>query len=241
MNKQDENKLVMMKALLSFLKLNRAIWENSVSFTAAVQELENLILGIESIRQSTDVDQSGQVAEKRTLKANLVNKDFEIVSQIYAMACKTKNQVLQGRIGFSKSDLEGQRDGELVSTTNMIIELASAILEDLVTYDVTAAELEALGEIKLRYEDSLSAPRLSVTERKANNKKLKELMGSSNTLLNDQLKRLVVRYQSTNPDFYNRYLATSKVVDYGLRHEKPENPEDPATPTESAKQLIGQS
>ena len=241
MNKQDENKLVMMKALLSFLKLNRAIWENSVSFTEAVQELENVILGIESIRQSTDVDQSGQVAEKRTLKANLVNKDFEIVSQIFAMACKTKNQVLQGKIGFTKSDLEGQRDGELVSTTNMIIELASAILEDLVTYDVTAAELKLLMEIKEKYENSLSAPRLSVTERKANNKKLKELMSSSNTLLNDQLKRLVVRYQSTNPDFYNRYLATSKVVDYGLRHEKPENPEDPATPAEPVKQLIGQS
>lgn len=241
MNKQDENKLVMMKALLSLLKLNRAIWEGSAPFAAAVEDLENLILGIESLRQSTDVDQSGQVAEKRTLKANLVNKNFEIISQIYAMACKTKNQVLQARIGFSKSELEGQRDGELVSTTNMVLELASSILDDLVTYDVTAAELEALGEIKVRYENSLSVPRLSVTDRKANNAKLKELMGNSKTVLNDQLKRLMVRYQSTNPDFYNRYLATSKVVDYGLRHDKPENPDGPATPAEPVKQLIGQS
>jgi hypothetical protein len=241
MNKQDENKLVMMKALLSFLKLNRAIWEGSAPFAAAVEELEILILGIESLRQSTDVDQSGQVAEKRTLKVNLVNKNFEIVSQIFAMACKTKNQVLQARIGFSKSELEGQRDGELVSTTNMVLELASSILEDLVTYDVTAAELEVLGEIKERYENSLSVPRLSVTDRKANNAKLKELMGNSKTLLNDQLKRLMVRYQSTNPDFYNRYLATSKVVDYGLRHDKPENPDGPATVAEPIKQLSWQS
>ena len=230
MNKQDENKLVMMKALLSFLKLNRAIWENSVSFTAAVQELENLILGIESLRQSTDVDQSGQVAEKKTLKANLVDTNFEIISQIYAMACKTKDQVLQRKIGFSKSDLEGQRDGELVSTTNMVIELAGSILESLVTYEITPAELVLLGEIKERYENSLSAPRLSVTDRKANNKKLKELMSNSKSVLNDQLKRLMVRYKSTNPDFYNRFMAISKVVDYGLRHDKPDNPDGPAQP-----------
>lgn len=230
MNKQDENKLVMMKALLSFLKLNRSIWENSVPFAAAVEELEMLIVEIESLRQSTDVDQSGQVAEKKTLKANLVNKNFEITSQVYAMACKTKDQILQRKIGFSKSDLEGQRDGELVSTTNMVIELASSILESLETYDVTAAELELLGEIKERYENSLSAPRLSVTDRKANNGKLKELMSNSTALLNDQLKRMMVRYQSTNPDFYNRFVATSKVVDYGLRHDKPENPDGPAQP-----------
>lgn len=228
MNKQDENKLVMMKALLSFLKLNRTIWEGSVPFAAAVEELETLILEIESLRQSTDVDQSGQVAEKRTLKSNLVNKNFEIISQVYAMACKTKDQVLQAKIGFSKSELEGQRDGELVSTTNMVIELAGSILEKLVAYDITAAELEALGEIKVRYENSLSAPRLSVSERKVNNGKLKGLMmRNSKEVLNDQLQRLMVRYQTNNPDFYAGYLNASKVVDYGIRHEKQEVPGTP--------------
>lgn len=59
---------------------------------------------------------------------------------------------------------------------------------------------------------------------------MKELMSNSTALLNDQLKRLVVRYQSTNPDFYDRFVATSKVVDYGLRHDKPENPDGPAQP-----------
>jgi len=96
----------MMKSLLSYLRLNRAIWENSVPFVAAVNELENLIASIESTWRSTDVDQSGLVAEKRNLKANLVNSVFAISSQMYAMASKTKDLVLQGKVKFSKSELE---------------------------------------------------------------------------------------------------------------------------------------
>jgi len=222
MTKQDENKLVMMKALLSFLKLNRAIWENSVPFTAAVIELENLIVSIETTRQSTDVDQSGLVAEKKTLKTSLVNKIFAISSQVYAMAGKTKDQILQVKVSFTRSELEGQRDGELPTTAKTVYDLANAKLADLVTYDVTAAALDSLSELTERYKNSLSSPRISVSERKANNAKLKGLFTDAKVLLNEQLKRQMVRYENSNPDFYAGYLNASKVVDYGIRHEKPE-------------------
>ena len=220
MDKRDENKLVTMKALRSYLNLNNAIWGTSEPMTAAVTELENLIGLIETIRKSTDVDQSGLVTEKRTIRANVVNKTFELVSQMYAMASKTKNNVLLSKISFSRSDLDGQRDGELASTCRTTLDLARENLEGLVTYDVTAPGLETLDGLIGKYEKSLPTPRLSVTERKANNEKMKGLFRSSKEVLNDQIKRLMTRYQEPNPDFYAGYLNASKVVDYGIRHEK---------------------
>lgn len=232
MNKQDENKLVTMKALLTYLKQNKSIWKNSEPMTAAVTELEELIGLIETVRKSTDVDQSGLVIEKQTIRANVVNKTFELISQMYAMASKTKNQVLLAKISFSKSDLDGQRDGELASTCRTVLDLARENLEGLVTYDVTAPGLETLDSLIGKYEESLPTPRLSVTERKANNEKMKGLFRSSKDVLNDQIKRLMTRYQEPNPDFYAGYINASKVVDYGIRHEKPE---DDTTPDEPAQ------
>ncbi len=230
MNKQDENKLVTMKALLTYLKQNNAIWKNSEPMAAAVADLENLIVQIETIRKSTDVDQSGLVIEKHTIRTSVVNKTYELVSQMYAMASKTKNLVLQAKISFSRSELDGQRDGELASTSKTVVDLARENLEGLVTYDVTAAGLETLDSLIMRYEKSLPTPRLSVSERKANNEKMKGLFRSSKDILNDQIKRLMTRYQEPNPDFYTGYLNASMVVDYGTRHDKLEGPESPATP-----------
>lgn len=227
MNKQHENKLVTMKALLSYLKLNKSIWQSSVPLAAAVTELENLIGLIETIRKSTEMDQSGLVVEKRTLRTSLVNKTFEVTSQLYAMACKTKDQVLQAKVDFSKSELEGQRDGELASTSKTVVDLARSFLDALISYDVTAPELDILDSLIARYENSLPTPRLSVSERKANNEKMKGLFRSSKEILNDQIKRLMTRYQEPNPDFYAGYLNASMVVDYGTRHDKPEEPDTP--------------
>lgn len=227
MNKQDENKLVMMKALLSFLKLNQVVWQNSQPFVSAVNELNNLIAAIELTRQSTDVDQSGLVTEKRTYRTNLANHSFEIASQIYAMACQTKDQVLQAKVNFSKSELEGQRDGELASTSKTILALGRTYLQALIPYGITDAELNILEELIQTYESSLPTTRISVSERKANNEKLKGLFISSKLILKDQISRMMVRYQSSNPDFYAGYLSASKVVDYGIRHEKPIAPEMP--------------
>jgi len=228
MTKQQKNKLVMMKSLLSYLRLNRAIWENSVPFVAAVNELENLIASIESTWRSTDVDQSGLVAEKRNLKANLVNSVFAISSQMYAMASKTKDLVLQGKVKFSKSELESMRDGELPTAAKTISDLARILLKELASYDVTAAGLDALDELTNHYNASLSVPRNSVSERAANNIKLKGLFTVSNDLLNKQLKPQMIRYEISNPEFYLGYLNASKIVDYGTRHEKPEEEVTPS-------------
>ena len=224
MNKQDENKFAMMKALLSFLKINQTIWQESVSFSAAVEELENLIAQIEETRQSIDVDQTGLVSEKKSLKTTVVNSTFRLASQLYAMASKTNNRVLQAKVDFPKSELERQRESELVSTSKNVSDLARTNLPSLTTYQVNELMLDDHDNLISEYENSLPTARLSVTERKANNEKIRTLFDSSKTVLNDQLKRMMLNYEVSSPDFYAGYVNTSKVVDYGIRHEKPEAP-----------------
>ena len=189
--------------------------------------LDELTALIELTRQSTDLNQSGLVDLKKSLKANVVKAAFHIESQLFALASKTNDLVLKGKVGLPKSELETQRDGELASTCKNIASICRTYLAALAVYGITGKEVVEFEALIASYENSLSLPRSSVSERKANNVKLKGLFTDSKVLLNEQLKRLMTRYESSNPDFYTGYLNAATVVDYGIRHEKPEMPDQP--------------
>jgi hypothetical protein len=229
MNKQNENTLVMLKALLSFLKLNQAIWQNSQPYQEAVAELERLIAEIEQTQQITELDQSGLSKRKKALKAKLVDLALDLASQIYALASKMQDQVLQKQVKFTKSDLEGQRESELANTSKIFLGLGQTHAVALLAYGIDDAYLASFDELITSYKNSLPDRRLSVTERKTNNEKLKTLFAQAKQLLKNQLNPMTLRFKESYPDFYNGYLNTSKVVDYGVRYEddKDEDNEKP--------------
>jgi hypothetical protein len=194
-------------------------------FAEAVAELETLIAGIDAIWQSTDEDQSGLVIEKNSIKVEVIDDDFEIASQLFAMASKTGDNTLKSKVNYQKSEFVGMRDAELTVNSKSILGFARAYITALSPYNITENRLAQFEALIARYENSLPVARVSVSERKADNAKLKELLAHSKVLLKDQVKRMMSSFVKTNPDFYAGYVNASKVVDYGTRYEKEVVPE----------------
>lgn len=222
MIKRFENKLVMLKALLKLLKLNRSLWQDFLPFVNAVNELESLVAQIEATRLITDANNSGIVDEKTDLQNLLINKAFEIASMLHAMASSTKNQVLLKKVDFPISELQRQRDGELGSTCKGIEALARENMPALVGYPVSPPELDGFATQIEQYVAGLPNHRVSVSERKAANEKLKDFFKMADDVLINQIDRMMFRFSTTAPDFYASFLNARKVVEYGIRHEKPE-------------------
>ena len=231
MIKRLENKMMMLKAVLKLLKSKRSLWKDTVPFVNAVNQLEALIAEIEATRMITDEDNTGLVAEKTALRNSLITKAFEIVSMLHAMASSTKNNILLGKVSFPISELQRQRDRELASTCKGIASIAREHLPSLDGYSITEPELVGFDEQISAYEGDLPNHRVSVSERKAANAKLKDLYKETDDVLVSQLDRLMFRFSTAKPDFYAAYLNARKVVDYGVRHDKPEDDEtDPNQP-----------
>jgi len=222
MIKRFENKMVMVKALLRLLRLNQPLWQDSVPISNAVNELEGLIAQIEATRLITDANHTGMITEKTNLQNSLITKAFEISSMLHALASSSKNLILLKKVDFPISELQRQRDGELASMCKGIATLTHEYMPALVDYPVTEAELEGFEELTAEYESGLPNHRVSVSERKAANEKLKDLFKMADVVLINQIDRLMFRYSTTAPDFYASYQNARKVVDYGIRHEKPE-------------------
>lgn len=221
MNKQDENTLKMLKALLSFLEENKTIWQNSEPFSAAVAALKSMVEEIDYLRGITGIDLSGRVDEKNTFRKAVQEGTLALASQIYAMAAAKKDKVLMKEVNFSKSDLDSQRDDELVATCITIIAIARANLTDIAKYNITETGLVALEEQNADYNASITSPRKSVSNRKVQNERLQALIADTKTLLKDQLNRMAINYAKTEPIFYAAYMNTKSVVNYGTRYEKP--------------------
>jgi len=78
------------------------------------------------------------------------------------------------------------------------------------------------------HPDNLTTGRVSVSERKAANEKLKIVFLQVDALLKKQLDRIVVRYRTNEPEFYQIYQNARHIVNYGVRHKKPKEPEKEA-------------
>jgi len=230
MNKRFENKMIMLKAVLKLLKLNKKIWNASEPLSAAIAELEDLIGQIEKIQQLTGEDNSGLSTTKKLQKDALAKQAFELASILFAMATRTKDLVLLAKVDFPISELQHLRDGELATKCKTISELGRSNLTQITGYGSSEEKLNMLDAQIVQYKTSLPARRLSVSELKAANRKLKELLKQTTDLVNDQIDRMLVPFETSEPDFSTKYQNARKVVAYGTRYEKQAEPLDIKTP-----------
>jgi hypothetical protein len=76
------------------------------------------------------------------------------------------------------------------------------------------------------FADCLPSKRISASERKAANEKLKDLFLQVDDLLKNQLDRLMVPFRKSQPDFYASYQNARRIVNYGIRHKTTKEPEN---------------
>lgn len=228
MENRIENLLRMFNAVLQYLKQNPAAWPENEPVGVVLEEMAIRVGQVESTRQMVDTDQSGVTREKTAFKAELTEATLALASVIYAMAVRTNNLLLQGKTNLRESDLTRLSEAGLATVAKNVLDLANENLDQLAPYQVTAETVANQETILKNYKDSLAIPRATVAERKAANEKIKTLVKQTSQLLDSQLDRLMMPYKKTNPDFYHGYKNARKIVDYGIRHEKPEDPETPA-------------
>jgi len=225
MLKRLENKLVMYHAVQSHLERNKSVWTSVPAMVTTISDFELLLAEIKNYRKLTSENKKGITQQKATQQALVIEHAYELSSALYAMAIKKNDVILAAKVDFTETDLLKKRDDNLVTTCRNIVEFASEHLAELNVYRVTGDELIALEENINRFAENLTTGRVSVSEQKAANKKMKIVFLQVDALLKKQLDRIMVRYRKTEPDFYEKYQNLRRIVNYGVRHEKPKEPE----------------
>lgn len=226
MQKRLANKLRMYHALQSMLANYKTNWEAVQAIGNAIQAFEELLKEIEACDTITSENKKGETIYKKEIRLRVIERTIEISSILSALILQSNEQYVGAKLDYSKSKLVKMRDMQLEITCSTIADQATEHLMLLATAGITAADIEELKTDIKTFGDVLPLQRISVTERKVVNEKLKDLFAQTDALLKNQLDRLMLRYKQTQLQFYSNYKTSRHVINYGVRHKKEKREEE---------------
>lgn len=212
MTTNQEIKLNMYLAVRNFVNANEAITKDLPNFSENYSLLLSTIGQIQSIAELQKVDKKGLAVAKNELKQTLITMASDKSRKIAAFAKFTGNNKLFNEIRFTESDFVRMTDVALKDYLQIIYDKAEENIEKLAEYDITPESQKVFLNTITAYNAILSTPRTGIAEKSKATKRLAVLFESAeNTIENMDFAVGIVKLNQ--PDFFNGYTASRKLVD----------------------------
>ncbi|MDR2407186.1 MAG: hypothetical protein LBE13_03615 [Bacteroidales bacterium] len=226
MTDQQEAKLSMYLKVLNACRNYAKVYLHIPIIIAVVTQLEELISIIrQTAQQRAGIITQGFTVEKNKTINQLILQCMKVVNVLYVYAFRTDNQQLLSKMSINKRMLYNRHDNELLTHAKNIVTEATNHISMLKDYGLESSELDTLNEIIAAFENLINKPQITVGERKIQTANLKQLFAETDSILYDQLDKLITLFKTSDPDFYNLYKTARNVINTGKRSKKETEPE----------------
>ncbi len=213
MLKQNFSYLRMVKRVIEYLNKNEYLWQNNDIFKAIVIKIISLYKEIEKHRLQQQEKNIGYATEKREQKKTLVTNIYVIISAIEAYAFSINDNVLLGKLKYSRSDLWKMKDLDLETFVMNTIQIASNLLDNLTGYGVTQDTIDTLTLEVKSFNEIASKPAAAIKRRKTATQSIDTLIKELRVIMKFSLDNVVKQYKLTNHEFYNEYAIQREIID----------------------------
>lgn len=226
MTQEQDDITTMFETTNRVLDDNRSLWSGIPAFADAVARAES---GTGAIREKAGEQvPTGDAEAKAAARLDLEEKALNIADQLAALAAKTGDHDLAAKVEVNKSQLDRMPDSDLLVTTKRISTAAAANSAVLASdYQVTAAELMALGTAITKFDGMKTAPRDAVVNRKVATLALPDAIAFVRSIYRNELDKMMTRFRKSAPDFYAAYFAARIIVSRAATHAAPKAPVAP--------------
>jgi hypothetical protein len=194
---------------------NKTLWQTNKAITDTMAEVDGDLATLAGLDTKQLAPITGQAAEKATTRFAFESQILVIASQLAALAAKNNDTVLEAQSDLSLSALDKMAVQDLEETGTRIANLATANLTALADYNITAADVTAVGTLQAKFHAAQTAPRQAIVDRKKENDMLPPLVSDLLSTLRRQLDRQMIAFKQGNPEFYAGYVAARVIVDRG--------------------------
>lgn len=210
MTATQENKLSMFLAVKSVCDRSQSVWQGLPAFATAFAEFSAPVETIQTLSTGHGRRKPGVAEDKKRLRKELCEAAFEVAAATLAYAKATKNAALAAKVDYSLSDLMIGRDTDSATRCEEVHAAASASLDKLADYGVTAAKLASLQDKITAYRDILTKPREAKISGKTTTTSLAAEFQAATDLLKDRLDNLIPQFRNLHitfmQDFHNSRL-----------------------------------
>jgi hypothetical protein len=226
MNDKQESKLDMLQRVLEVLINNAGIYSAVKKIVEAVSKL-SIVLGAirETAQQQAKISIEGYSAEKQKVLENVIEGSIKIANATYVFAFDKNDKVLLSNMSINKSMFYHGHANDVFTLAKNITTEAKKYTSELRDYGIEENDFAVLDEAISIYENFINRPQIVKEERALYTKNLKELFSEADSLLYDQLDKLIVLYRKSSPDFYFAYKTARNIINYSKRSRKEETEE----------------
>ena len=215
----QDNKRSMYIAVQRVCNSNNSTWSGLPAFVNAFGNFENAIAGIDTQRQIQEGRTTGITENKQKEEDEMIQITLEIAAAVYAYASIIGDNELRDKVSYSPSYLRNSRDNTLKDISQVIHDEADKVIANLADYGKTPADLAQLQKEIDDFAAILAKPRTAIGTRSTATTRLVELFQQGDDLLKNQLDKLMISYQNSEPVFYQTYQNGRIIVDLGVRRK----------------------
>lgn len=217
MNVKMKNQLEMYDQVHTVLENFRSGWESTPTFADTVSRFEQKRDSIHGINETLLNKTKWMAKYKNILLADCQEEGFKFIGFLKVLALK--NGIKKDVIKYSISKREftsGFKNDKMGRLLNLVAEIQLQSAE-LISMGISQERIDSFFMKVTELDGIVSSPRASVVERADLNEQLTHLNKSTLNLLYDEIDKLIYMFESTLPDFVNRYFKSRNIVD---RHGK---------------------
>jgi hypothetical protein len=213
MNAKQNAKFKMYRAIEQHCEENKDIFKNLVALNNAFTNFKAKIVELETTSQQKNVVLTGIAKDKSNARLDLAQKANDLAGEIFAFASVTGNQTLKQEVKVSLTKILQTSEEQFVSRCRNIHARGTENLVALADYGVTQQNLTNLQTAIDSYVANAPKTRTAKSNRKTLTANLTQLFKDADTILKEQMDKLVVTFRSTNADFVNNYEANRIIID----------------------------
>jgi hypothetical protein len=221
MNDKQEAKLSMFQRVGDVFHNNTEIYSNVGSIVDSVDKLDYFIVTIrQTAQQQASVIPQGFSAEKQEAIDSVIKHCIKVANGVYVHAFNKNDKVLLSKVSINKSMFYHMHGNDRYTLAKNILSEAKSRISELAYYGINEQDLNLLDEAISVYDGFLNKPQIAKEEREKYTKNLKELFVEADSLLYDQLDKLIVLFKTSDPDFYFAYKVARNIINVSRRTRK---------------------
>lgn len=213
MNQNQMNRAEMLATTRTYLDANTAAWSTIPMINTMKNQLDDLIIKISEHQEAQEASRIFLGSNKTALKKAVAEKADILNDVLAAYASVEGNAALEKKADRSYSDLYKLANQEFMTVIRETIKLLEENVEAMTDYGMSA---DQVTDLKNSFDDFLTIhgqPRLYRVASSQATQALEELFSQASELLSSRLDRIMKRFKTADPNFYNGYRAARVVID----------------------------
>lgn len=220
MTRKSINLLSMLKSVVQFYAENPTLLTDKPALQAALEKLKAFIHQIELLEQEQAKNTKAETALKGETKVTLINAILKVLGGVAAHAAATNDTRLKMEADVTEYELKKMRDNSLILEAHAAHELATDIAAELVIWNVTQADIDAIDTNSAAFDAKDPAIKNIKARSAQATADIKAKLDEAYNFTKDSVDAMMLPFKISNPTAYGHYQNARTIINTAGGHSK---------------------